>query len=96
MFGFFNKSLAVVLSFKGEADVPFFQASGAEFDEVYVGTGAKRVRQLFQVAILYWASYGFNMSRVCCKLCERWVLSSVPLIVRAFITEFGCVLSVVF
>ena len=31
----------------GEAQVPFFIASGSEFDEVFVGTGAKRVRQLF-------------------------------------------------
>jgi ATP-dependent Zn protease len=31
----------------GEAGVPFFYASGSEFDEIFVGTGAKRVRQLF-------------------------------------------------
>jgi ATP-dependent metalloprotease len=31
----------------GEADVPFFHASGSEFDEVLVGQGAKRVRDLF-------------------------------------------------
>ena len=31
----------------GEAAVPFFHASGSEFDEIFVGTGAKRVRQLF-------------------------------------------------
>ena len=31
----------------GEASVPFFYASGSEFDEVFVGTGAKRIRQLF-------------------------------------------------
>ena len=31
----------------GEAGVPFFHASGSEFDEVFVGTGAKRVRKLF-------------------------------------------------
>ena len=31
----------------GEADVPFIYASGAEFDEVYVGVGAKKIRELF-------------------------------------------------
>ncbi|KAL5009659.1 hypothetical protein ScPMuIL_011964 [Solemya velum] len=34
----------------GEAGVPFFHASGSEFDEIFVGTGAKRVRQLFSAA----------------------------------------------
>lgn len=34
----------------GEAGVPFFYMSGSEFDEVYVGVGAKRVRDLFQSA----------------------------------------------
>lgn len=31
----------------GEAGVPFFHTSGSEFDEMFVGTGARRVRQLF-------------------------------------------------
>jgi len=34
----------------GEAGVPFFYMSGSEFDEVYVGVGAKRVRDLFSSA----------------------------------------------
>ncbi|KAG7880877.1 hypothetical protein KL905_002254 [Ogataea polymorpha] len=34
----------------GEAGVPFFFMSGSEFDELYVGVGAKRVRELFSKA----------------------------------------------
>lgn len=34
----------------GEASVPFFHAAGSEFDEVFVGQGARRVRELFRVA----------------------------------------------
>lgn len=34
----------------GEAGVPFFLTSGAEFEEVYVGLGASRVRDLFDKA----------------------------------------------
>jgi len=32
----------------GEADVPFFSISGADFVEMFVGVGASRVRDLFQ------------------------------------------------
>jgi len=34
----------------GEAGVPFYYVSGAEFDEIFVGVGAKRVRELFRAA----------------------------------------------
>eukprot|EP00761_Pharyngomonas_kirbyi_P000478 gb/GECH01000478.1/.p1 GENE.gb/GECH01000478.1/~~gb/GECH01000478.1/.p1 ORF type:complete len:622 (+),score=75.98 gb/GECH01000478.1/:1-1866(+) len=34
----------------GEASVPFFYASGSEFDEVWVGVGARRVRELYDAA----------------------------------------------
>lgn len=34
----------------GEAGVPFFYTSGSEFEEVYVGVGARRVRDLFATA----------------------------------------------
>ena len=34
----------------GEAGVPFFYCSGSEFEEMFVGVGARRVRDLFQAA----------------------------------------------
>ncbi|XP_003699692.1 ATP-dependent zinc metalloprotease YME1L isoform X2 [Megachile rotundata] len=34
----------------GEAGVPFFQAAGPEFDEILVGQGARRMRDLFKAA----------------------------------------------
>ena len=36
----------------GQAGVPFFHAAGSEFDEVLVGQGARRVRDLFRAAKL--------------------------------------------
>ncbi|NVJ52668.1 MAG: AAA family ATPase [Campylobacteraceae bacterium] len=36
----------------GEADVPFFYQSGASFVQIYVGMGAKKVRELFMQAKL--------------------------------------------
>lgn len=32
----------------GEAGVPYFYVSGSEFVEMFVGTGASRVRDLFK------------------------------------------------
>ena len=34
----------------GEAKVPFLYASGSEFDEMFVGVGASRIREMFQSA----------------------------------------------
>jgi ATP-dependent metalloprotease len=34
----------------GEAGVPFFYVSGSEFEEMFVGLGAKRIRDLFSAA----------------------------------------------
>lgn len=34
----------------GEANVPFYQANGASFDDMFVGSGARRIRDLFQKA----------------------------------------------
>ncbi len=40
----------------GEAGVPFFHTSGSEFDEMFVGTGARRVRQLFSMFLFFYLS----------------------------------------
>lgn len=37
----------------GEADVPFYYASGSEFDEMFVGVGASRIRNLFSKFAAY-------------------------------------------
>ncbi len=34
----------------GEAGVPFFYCSGSEFEEMFVGVGERRVRELFTAA----------------------------------------------
>lgn len=34
----------------GEANVPFLQSAGSEFEEMFVGVGARRIRELFQTA----------------------------------------------
>lgn len=34
----------------GEANVPFYQANGASFDDMFVGSGARRIRDLFAKA----------------------------------------------
>lgn len=34
----------------GEADVPFFAASGSEFIQMFIGTGASRIRSIFEKA----------------------------------------------
>jgi ATP-dependent metalloprotease len=34
----------------GEAGVPFYYTSGSEFEEMFVGVGARRVRELFETA----------------------------------------------
>ena len=45
-----NGKTLLAKAIAGEAGVPFFYRSGAEFEEMFVGVGARRVRALFQVA----------------------------------------------
>ena len=37
-------------SVAGEAGVPYFHASGSDFDDMFVGSGARKVRSLFKAA----------------------------------------------
>lgn len=55
----------------GEADVPFFFMSGSEFDEMYVGVGARRVRELFGKRLPECNSVCisiYSLLRSCCKI----------------------------
>ncbi len=48
--GFINHNTLLARAVAGEAGVPFFSISGSEFVEMFVGVGASRVRDLFQMA----------------------------------------------
>jgi ATP-dependent metalloprotease FtsH len=48
--GFINHNTLLARAVAGEAGVPFYSISGSEFVEMFVGVGASRVRDLFQMA----------------------------------------------
>ncbi|MEN2495377.1 MAG: ATP-dependent zinc metalloprotease yme1l1 [Marteilia pararefringens] len=45
-----NGKTLLAKAVSGQASVPFFHISGSQFDEQFVGVGAKRVRELFKKA----------------------------------------------
>ena len=67
----------------GEAGVPFFHASGSEFDEIFVGTGAKRVRQLFGKKTRNF--YPFNLEKWNDKTLSEYCYNSIHLIIKKYL-----------
>lgn len=49
----------------GEADVPFYYASGSEFDEMFVGVGASRIRNLFSEILKILIKHSLQATRAC-------------------------------
>ena len=60
----------------GEADVPFYYASGSEFDEMFVGVGASRIRNLFSgILFRYYYYYYFYYYYYCYNINIKYYLS---------------------
>jgi len=49
----------------GEAGVPFFYKSASEFDEMFVGVGAKRVRELFGTHLIFFWFLLLSLQFIC-------------------------------
>ncbi|KAJ6874710.1 Cell division protease ftsH isoform 3 [Populus alba x Populus x berolinensis] len=56
----------------GEAGVPFFYRAGSEFEEMFVGVGARRVRSLFQAAKKKALVQFSDVESLFCEKCPGW------------------------
>uniref|UniRef100_A0A8D0AC58 ATP-dependent zinc metalloprotease YME1L1 n=1 Tax=Sander lucioperca TaxID=283035 RepID=A0A8D0AC58_SANLU len=72
----------------GEADVPFYYASGSEFDEMFVGVGASRIRNLFKLTSPDIACLQQKYYNCCALHCEE-AKANAPCVI--FIDELDSV-----